>query len=212
MRGIVSTVILALTCAIAGCESDSSDAAGGGGGCSAFKACGGDIVGTWSVEDVCFEDAAALFEGQLSDPECDGTFRGVDAHASGTYAFSKDGVASSDITIQLDLDTVWSKSCLSAIAGSAIVDLAATCRSVERTYSMVAEFEGASCSVKGSACACLITSTPMNVTSSGQYKVEGKELVDVVDGDSNPFCVAGDTLTLSITSSSLSGQIILTRK
>jgi len=52
----------------------------------------------------------------------------------------------------------------------------------------------------------------MNVTSSGAYRVEGKNLLDVMGGDSNPFCVAGYTLTLNVTSGSISGEIILTRK
>jgi hypothetical protein len=202
---------------MAGCKSDSSDAAGGGdgsggGSCSAFEACGGDVVGTWNVKDVCYEGFLKLFDAELEEPECDGTFRSVDAQVSGTYTFSKDGTLSQDLTLQVDIDTLWSKSCLSAIAGGASVDIDATCKSLENTYSMQAEFEGASCSVKGSACACLITSTPMAEMSSGAYKVQGKNLVDVMDGDSTPFCVAGDTLTLSATSSSLNGQIILVRK
>jgi len=212
MRGIVSTIILALTCAMAGCKSDSSDAGGGGGSCSAFKACGGDVVGTWNVKDVCFEDALKLFDAQLDEPECDGIVRSVDPQASGTYAFSKDGIASSDLTLQLDIDMLWTGACLSAIAGGASVDLNAACSAIERSNSMQAEFEGGACNVKGNACACLITSMPKTVTSSGGYKVEGKNLVDVMASDSAPFCVAGDTLTLSVTSSSITGQIILVRK
>ena len=212
MRGTAFTIILAIAYAASGCESDSSDAAGGGGSCGAFKACGGDVVGTWNVKEVCFEDALKLFDTQLSEPECDEVVRSVEPQVSGTYVFGKDGIGSTDISMQFDIDMLWTNACISAIAGGASIDLDATCKSLEDTYSMQAEFEGASCNVKGNGCACLITSAPMTVTSSGQYKVQGTALVDVMAGDSDPFCVAGDTLTLSVTSSSISGQIIMVRK
>src|SRR5688572_11549526 len=65
---------------------DGSDGAGNDGGaavCAATDACGGDIVGTWSVEDACVieTDFSALIGDQ---PACAGVVRSQEILLSGT--------------------------------------------------------------------------------------------------------------------------------
>ena len=204
----LTLTLLIATCTLAACGDDDSSP-GGGGDCGSFSACGGDLVGDWEVQDVCFENPEALFTGAVDEPACDDAFRGLDVDASGSYSFGDDGNGSSSVTLSMTIDTRWTEACISAIANGAEVDINEACDALQTEYMGQAEFEAADCSVSGTACNCLLTAAERTVTGMGTYRVQGNALVDA-DGN-NPFCVEGDTLTLSISAEGLTGHVVLTR-
>jgi hypothetical protein len=211
MARFCGVLVLGLVCAAGGCNGDGDgDGEGGAGSCGPTMACGGDVVGEWTVQDACI-DADDLFQTELSEPECADVIRGVDVSATGTYTFAADGNGSSEITLNLDVDALWSEACLSALADGASIDLEASCTNIERNYLESQEFSGAACNVEGNACACLATAVPRTIQGAGRYRVEGDQLINEENGDADLFCVEGETLTIWTTDGETRGTLTLMR-
>ena len=103
-------------CAVAGlvlglgCGEDADG--GSGGDCAPFKACGGDVVGKWKIEDICFDDAAAALGKSFDEPECRDAFRNVETDFTGSLEFTSDGKFNSESSLTLSMRLVLSASCL----------------------------------------------------------------------------------------------------
>lgn len=209
-------VLCAVALSLVSCKTDDGEGASlSAGSCGGFMACGGDVLGIWTLQDICLDNAAAYFRMELDEPACAGVFRGVDARVSGTVVFMANGTGMSTGTMSVDMDTLWSVACLRALTQVSNIDIASACSVLETEYSNNAEFEGAACMVEGAACACLITSAPRSITSSGGFRVEGDQILDttagVPDDSPEPFCVAGNTLTVAMNGNGLTGQLTLSR-
>jgi hypothetical protein len=180
--------------------------------CGKFTACGGDVAGSWTVEGVCFENLGSILTDALMEPACANVLRDDNVHASGSYGFNKDGTLMTDLSVSIELDTLFTAACFSAIAGQSVVVDASVCSRLESTYQQQGAFSKASCGLEKGGCACKLTSKAMSSMGSGTYKVDGKALQDA-SGDS-PFCVEPDsgTLRISITEGGLTGTVLLKRK
>ena len=203
-----STIAVALALCSAGCDAGGG---AGGGSCGSFDACGGDLVGTWTVKDVCYDPTGL----QSDEPACSNLLRSVETHASGSMTFSADGMISGDLTLSVDVHVVWTNACIGALSGNSAVNVASRCSALEDTYLARGTFERAACRVVGADCACALTSVPMMDTSSGlfMYSADGTAIVEPDGGVENSFCVDGDSLTVAFASTdgSISGVVSLTR-
>jgi hypothetical protein len=206
---IAARALCTVAVILSGCGGDggTSNAA-----CGKFTACGGDVVGNWTVDSVCFENLGSILADALKEPACAHVLRDSSVHATGTYGFNKDGTATTNLGVSIELDTLWSSACFSAVAGQSVVVDASVCAKLQSTYQQQGNFSKASCNFEAGGCACLLTSTDMSAMGSGAYQVQGKTLQDA-SGDS-PFCVepGAGTLRISITEAGLTGTILLKRK
>lgn len=173
--------------------------------CEPFEACGGDVVGSWQVAAVCFENPA-LFLPATSEPACQDVVRKAHARAAGRYEFGEDGVQTVDLRLELDLDTLWTDACVAALSGDDTLTAAGLCEGLEQQYADQSDIASASCELEGDDCACLLTTAEMFEMSHGDYSVEGDAI------GSSPYCVEGDTLRLSMTAMGLTGTIVMQRE
>jgi hypothetical protein len=78
--------------------------------CGAFHACGGDVVGTWSLQDMCFDDPNAQVVDKLG-PGCSNAVRDLSVHGSETVTFEKDGTASGNFDLSQSALFVYTQRC-----------------------------------------------------------------------------------------------------
>jgi hypothetical protein len=194
----------------AGCGGSRGDAGADAGSCDMLDACGGDVVGSWSVQSLCFANAEVLFAAALDEPMCEGAIKSSQVHASGTYVYGKDGSASADVVYSIEFGTLWSAACLSALAGQSVTPDAAQCAGLQQQYENLPEIDSAPCRLQGNACACSISTGENVTTTPGSYSVKGNTLQQ--GDDNSPYCVQGDTLTILRTSGGLTGTLVLKRK
>jgi hypothetical protein len=200
--GLLSLCFCAAACAGGG--------SGTGGECGKIKGCGGDIVGTWTVEELCFSTLDAIFPDLQGQAACLDTIKSSKAKPTGSYTFDKSGNSTVDLTFSVDVETVFSAPCLSALAGTSTKVDAQTCADVEASNQGQQGIAGISCKVAKEGCSCLITSADLGGRSSGPYSINGSNLV--LGSTSGPYCVDGDTLHLVKSGSGLSGTLTMKRK
>lgn len=171
-------------CASAACgdgesAGDAHDAALDAGGVDAagldcaFTACGGDVVGTWTMNDSCAtQDFATV--------ECPSRSGAIDYAASGTLTFAADMTVSGTLTLAGTTTQHLPTSCLPP--GTACADLADP--SVQQA-----------CDEAGDGCDCVHTfgDPPFEVT--GTWATSGSVLTLGELGDLD-YCVSGSTLWL----------------
>lgn len=149
--------------------------------------CGGDVVGTWTIDSHCgFESLSNFFAGDCPSS----TMSYVASELTGTQvlgddgSFSLEGELSIDLDLQIDTDTCFGVGC------GQFGDLL-TMQDNNLEVACV-EAEGS----EGCDCAMTITNT---LEREGTYAVEGDMITlttDVGTADPAPFCVAGDHLTI----------------
>lgn len=149
-----------------------------GSACDPFTPCGGDIVGTHSIIDACFDGAANPFEEQC--PEA--TFE-ADTDFSGTLTFNGDGS--------------WSLS--TTTVGTATINVPASCVGGDcNTLSLL--LMGAQCTAAGEVCNCDLAINDVS-SESGTFTAEGNNLVMTdSEGDTDTFsiCVQGQTAFMEL--------------
>jgi len=184
-----------LLCVVACSEDD--DAAGA---CAPVEGCGGDIVGQWQVESLCFAgpQAAQAFESGLP-AECAGAFSSADSVAQdATLDYGATGTLTTTGTAQVHASYSFSLACLVSF----FPDLTAStvsgmyCASiVGRVLSSLDRVEPAdatgSCRSNGSTCDCE-TSVLVDLANSVSYATDDDQLV--VGVRSAPYCISGARL------------------
>lgn len=145
--------------------------------------CGGDLVGSWSLESTCGFEA---FPNPL-EAMCPGSTFMLDiVSQSGTMTFEDDGSFVQDFDIQTQavfgLDPM---ACFGVDCG---------------TFEMILQMDdpGVSCQAMGPTCTCTIPDDGMPEQATGTYAVVGTDVVFTnMDGDSTAaFCIGGDRLDL----------------
>jgi hypothetical protein len=204
MHRYLMVLVLSGVCA---CDGDDGDGGGGtsGGGagtggfanqtCDTLSACGGDVEGVWTVEDLCVADAARIAGMSNDEPECEDLFVGAHTDGTGTATFS-DGDASSSIVMTMDLHAVWTPACLSAVSGLQSVDIERTCTSLDREYAENPKFTGASCMIVAGNCDCIVSAESTLVLGS-MYTLAGTQITFAGDSGPTDYCVRGDRLQMS---------------
>jgi hypothetical protein len=188
-RGKLMVALLAAA-ALGGCGGSSDDDDDGGSSCGTFTACGGDVVGTWTLTNFCtVPDVTDL------PAECQNNISVSSSSGSGTYEFTETDYSSS-LMLQFTMRWVFDNACVSALADQSVTMTEASCASLEQEYRDRMTAQQVSCSFAGGACLCdFLVSNAFN--DAGPYTLQG---TDIDDGSAVPahYCVDGDTLKLEI--------------
>jgi hypothetical protein len=170
-------------------SADTGDAAAGD-DCGTVSACGGDIVGTWTI-------VAACSSGSTSETGCPGLSSHLNSLTGrGTIAFNADMTYSASLDISESLTIVFPAACVPASASCD--DLAQSLI----TSTQAATVSGG-CSPSNHGCACSVDLQVRPNDSMGTYSVSGSALTTTpsstgadisILGDG--FCVRGSTLHL----------------
>jgi len=205
MRRRLAFLVCALgAMAFVGCGDDDSDGGSGSGGdgdgdgdapiadCSTFAACGGDIVGSWTIQEACLgdfnpvEDFCSEATVDLSSVSFSGS---VEYLADGTYSVSS--TQSGSVTVSIPA------SCLTGVTD---------CNTLDSD-----EFD---CSGDATdSCDCT-SSAADTVTETGTYATSGNDVTLTPTGDdpeTSTYCVEGDVLKLRQTDEDLEITFALTR-
>jgi hypothetical protein len=184
-----------------------STGTGGVNGNCSFTACGGNLVGTWTIQSICTPSPFA------SCPEPVMVDR---SGAVATYTFGSNGVftyAASGTVIET---ISYRKDCLSSSADAGLSDLCTALQSAVQS-SIASADGGAGSGITGFTCAvqndrCVCTETFMNLmqNETGTYTTSGNQVTIMItsggstDGGipTSDYCVSGSTLKLRSTSTS----------
>lgn len=146
--------------------------AGDAGGECAFTACGGDPVGTWTIQRIC--------PASLTVPNCPvATLGPKNVTASGSFTFGADGTLSVNVTSTGTYEAAVPASCV----------LGSDCASIALSLTQM-NAPLATCSDDGTGgCTCSSPVTPTQ-TGSGPYTIVGSTAGNMY------FCVENDSLKL----------------
>jgi hypothetical protein len=193
----------------------SDDEDGGAGVCAAVEPCGGDIVGQWQIESLCFsrDQSSQAFESGLP-PECRGSFLSADAVVEGgTVDYGADGSVTTAGTARVHVEYHLAATCLASsfpgldpnmLDGPFCVTFAGR---VLAGLDRLTPGEGLlSCSVGNDACDCQ-TTAQLNMAEVASYAAMGGELM--IGESSVPYCVSDDRL--QYVASPLGGTIVARR-
>lgn len=204
MRGICLLAI-GFAAATSGCGdgkgSTGTGGTGGGGGtggsgasCAGRNtACGGDVVGTWAIAEVC-----NLTLTTPGSPLCPGTdYSQSTLTETGTFTFRADGTATEDLTATGTLREAVPASCL---------DVLGTCADLDANFKMAVQdglYTSGSCATGAAdSCDCMGT-FQVTATISGTYTKSGSTLTLMNTSNNSTtssYCVQGSTMVISVPS------------
>lgn len=172
------------------CNGDDTD--GSGGACADFTPCGGEVVGTWELVDLCAEDFIGALRSMTMIPDAclDGTQ--IELRPSGTITFDADMTGNVSAQFIVDSTYVYDQECIDEIVGGGAQVDASLCPNLESNIAMADTVASASCEFGANACECMTSSDPNPIMAGGTYSVVGTAIRDE-SGDTD-FCVDGDTL------------------
>jgi hypothetical protein len=166
------------------------------GSCGAFTPCGGDVVGTWTIKNMCVTGGGA---GAVEDcPGATSTFEGI--KGSGTITFNANMTTTENVAISGSMKMNLPASCL----------MGATCAQVDAGLKAAflgdpeAPFSAVSCSGSGS-CTCNVTFKGTSMMSMDTYTISGNKITDG-EGEEQEYCVSGKTLNMR-SSMSMAGMM-----
>ena len=204
MMSVASVLGFLVVLAASGCGSS-------GGTCSNTAACGGAIVGTWTITSSCVSESGSMFDSQC--PSATVSSSGLTITGSGTY--NADGTYSSTSTINGTIYVTLPPSCLTS-SGVTI-----TCDQLNQVFQSNPT-PGLTLNCTGSS-SCSCTETVANQTSSetGTYTTTAAGLLTETPtggtASQTDYCVKGTTMTQSPHAASammgqpVSGTITLTK-
>ena len=155
-------------------------------------ACGGDVLGSWTIEGVCFSEPP---EFGISIDGCEASTQVMSYEASGTLDFS----ASSLVTIAEDSEAVYSATFPSACLGSISCASLAMVLTYDSSSGTAMSMSSAVCAQVASGCLCDITDAYI-ATATGTWAASGSTITITFtfEGSSSTadYCVQGTTLHL----------------
>jgi hypothetical protein len=203
LRAIRLGVLAAVSGLVLACGGDDGDTpsgnagSGGSDNCPTFKSCGGDPAGDWTVDNLCVDSPQGLFAATVNQAACSSALKGVkDVDGSGTYKLGADKNAVSGIIVSGTASFSFSDACAKALGVAQVA--ASECPKIEAEFKKESAVKSAVCKPAGSNCDCEITSD-LSLAGNGSYTVTNNQIM--VSGLTQPFCVAGDTLTIQTTRS-----------
>jgi hypothetical protein len=161
-----------------------------------FAACGGDIVGDWTITSVCVDDKKDAGTSNPFGPACPQASLDVALDASGTAVFRSDGTYATSLSGTPMITLTVPSSCL--VGGSLPVpDCAALAKALDKDG-------GATTCTGDKTTGCTCTGKAGKFSgdhSMGTYSVSGNMLTTTKDidsgthtGDPAPYCVSGNML------------------
>jgi hypothetical protein len=171
-------VMGALVMALAGCGGDDNKS---GGACGAFTPCGGNVVGSWDVKDLCVQGKVAVDGCPTATTNFD------DIHGTGSMTFNADMTGMGSLTLSGSVKVTLPRSCAAGVSCATVeAGLKAQLLSDKNT-----PFTGVTCT-GDDPCTCTyaLKSTPMN--DGGTYSTSGTVLTQGTD--QSYYCVSGNEL------------------
>jgi hypothetical protein len=192
MKRILPLGILAMCTA---CGGNSED----GGSCGPGAACGGDLVGSWAVQNVCVvgDSFAEAVTGSLPEQCADAVEQTTLVPMDVVIEYTASGTSRTSGSLRVDVQARLSQACLNAAARMTFPISNTTCRLAGATAQAQTEEEypGAtySCTDAGDSCLCDV-SVPTPLEGSGTYAVQGDQIIS--DGQGIDYCISGNTLSI----------------
>jgi len=181
-----------------------SGAGGSGGACGNTPACGGAIVGKWSVTSSCVSaDAASMFS--MNCPTETASASGV--AIKGTVTYNADLTYATNTTTSGNIVVNVPASCSSPDAGTVTCDQLT--QALKGATAMM--YQSIACVGAGSGCSCTFVLVDHASTETGTYSTTPAGLLTKTatggTPDESDYCVKGKTLTVSThTGSGMAGQ------
>jgi hypothetical protein len=152
-----------------------------------FQACGGDPVGTWKFDAMCFP------------PETLGANPFAESCPTATAVYE----------IEWDADIIFSadgssETIYRALTMATTYDFPMSCLQQGQTCAILAESLESTCEETGGSCVCTASNTDVKDPAEidkGTWSVDGANLImtdDEAEVQTNPFCVNGDTLYVKV--------------
>jgi hypothetical protein len=154
------------------------------------------LDGTWQVDSLCVQgDIAAMNANSGLPAACSTLFQSSSYAASGTVSYAN-GVQTSDITVIINMQVLYTQACVSAQNGVTAVLNDSVCASVQQSLISSGNFTSATCAFSNEGCRCALSSQSTD-TSVAQYTISGNSIV-FTNGDAPlEYCVSGRSLTIS---------------
>lgn len=163
-----------------------------------FAACGGDIVGDWSISGGCVDDGGNNGLSEL----CATATIDVDFNTTGTVSFGADGSFSSNVANTGSLSLNLPKECLASLGGS--------CENFSSS------FEQPCTTGADGSCGCIIPADDNTAGDTGTYSVSGNALTMQSASSTTPdeleYCVEGNNLHVKQTKDGTTSVYVATRK
>ena len=151
--------------------------------CGTFEACGGDVVGTWGIEESCAVASPAA--------DCPQSTRIYTSYnRTGTYEFSETGELVMTERTRYSLHQNMPLSCLD---GASCVTFESLLESDVGGPGQTVDAD-ATCKESGSSCSCDVTASTTEMLTS-TYEIDGSTLV-LSNGVEYDYCVDGTELAL----------------
>jgi hypothetical protein len=148
-----------------------------GGACpSSFTPCGGDVVGSWSLDTVCPAGGASLSkpcDHPFADlPACTGSENQATCTNvyGGSITLAADGKSTVATSLHAEMEILLSDACVLAVAGGASASTA--CPNLKTKNGKALD-----CSYTAGLCRCRLETEPETQTLTDVYQVTGTELV-----------------------------------
>lgn len=189
MRSSIRTLALAGT--LLACSSGGS---GNGlpAACTNAAPCGGNIVGTWTIANLCGAGANRMQTGVL--PGCPSSSATSTTGATGTITFNADFTYTTTLTATGSATNTLPKSCLSGT----------TCAEIQTNIMQgpsASQYSSISCLDDGSNCNCAVVLAPQMNTETGTYSLSGGTLntmpTSAGTAGTAQYCVSGTELSIS---------------
>jgi hypothetical protein len=168
--------------------------------CISAGACGGNIVGSWTIASSCLDVDVS---GAVPDYCTAATAKDMGVQLTGTVTYNANLTYTKKTTLNGKIVVTFPASCLAGGDGGALTcDQLATQLKLDPTYTDV------SCVAAGTGCACTSTLAPQSQTKTGMYTTTSAGLLTEAEtGRTSPdvsdYCVKTDTLTTSVHSMSM---------
>lgn len=159
-----------------------------------FTACGGDVVGSWTLGSVCTNgELTDLFNQQVAAdyPSCAQSFTDMSMSSNGTVTYDGSKYTRTG-SIQTTGKMKITATCIAEQSGGLVLS-AASCSNLGKF--LPARYPGSTftCSYDGTTCNCDMSATQA-INDSGTYTLAGSSIVES-DNYTYDFCVNGSQLT-----------------
>ncbi len=209
-----SCAILALVAVACGGENNGSGSAS----CPAVTACGGDLVGVWNIQSMCARIPLTALDadggaGTGLPAACNDALQGaLDQDAvtptGATIEFTSDGQYTESGTIAISFPVDYSAECLAALGGPPASS--STCDQIAASFGASQPGASGTCTLASGGCRCS-ASMPSAFDATGPYQTEGTTLTFDGTPPGGPYCVQGNTATITADEDGTTGSLSLTR-
>jgi len=178
--------------------------------CTNVTACGGNVVGSWKVASSCMTLSGDM-DVSLASLGCPTVPVTGSLQTTGTFVANADGTFTDNTVTTGSATFPLAPNCLS------ISSVQGTCDRIGSIF-MALGWTTSSCVDTNGQCNCSVTVNQQGglgtvsplATKKGKYSTANNQLT--TEDVTSPYCVAGDTLTVTPQLSSLKGSITLTRE